>query len=97
MVLASAKWTSARSFTVMAPSSIPRKAGERVRTDRRDAVALARLLRTRELISVWVPTKAMNRSLTPCAPVLRRLRIRKFTRQHVRAFRLKHSRIFQRR
>jgi transposase len=38
--------------TVVAPSLIPRKPGDRVKTNRRDAVALARLLRAGELTPV---------------------------------------------
>jgi transposase len=41
--------------TVVAPSLIPTKPGDRVKTDRRDAAKLARLLRSGELTSVWVP------------------------------------------
>jgi transposase len=40
---------------VAAPSLIPRKPGERVKTDRRDALNLARLLRRGDLPPVWVP------------------------------------------
>lgn len=40
---------------VVAPSLIPKKAGERVKTDRRDALKLARWLRAGELTAVWVP------------------------------------------
>jgi len=40
---------------VVAPSLIPKKAGNRVKTDRRDALMLARLLRAGELTGVWVP------------------------------------------
>ena len=40
--------------TVVAPSLIPRKPGDRVKTNRRDAVALAKLLRAGELTPVWV-------------------------------------------
>ena len=40
---------------VVAPSLIPRKSGDRVKTDRRDAVQLARLLRSGDLTSVYVP------------------------------------------
>lgn len=40
---------------VVAPSLIPRKAGDRVKTDQRDAVTLARLLRSGDLTPVWVP------------------------------------------
>jgi len=41
--------------TVVAPALIPRRAGERVKTNRRDAVTLARLHRAGELTGVWVP------------------------------------------
>jgi transposase len=40
---------------VVAPSLIPSKPGERVKTNRRDAVNLAKLLRAGELVAVWVP------------------------------------------
>jgi transposase len=40
---------------VVAPSLIPKKAGERVKTDRRDALKLARYLRGGDLTAVWVP------------------------------------------
>ena len=41
--------------TVAAPSKIPRSTGDRVKTDRRDAERLARLLRLGELVAVRVP------------------------------------------
>ena len=41
--------------TVAAPSKIPRAPGDRVKTDRRDAERLARLLRLGELVAVRVP------------------------------------------
>lgn len=40
---------------VVAPSSIPKRAGDRVKTDRRDALMLARLARAGELAPVRVP------------------------------------------
>ena len=40
---------------VIAPTLIPMKAGDRVKTDRRDAIKLARLYRAGELTSVWIP------------------------------------------
>jgi transposase len=40
---------------VAAPSRIPRAPGERIKTDRRDALKLARLLRLDELVAVRVP------------------------------------------
>jgi transposase len=41
---------------VVAPSLIPKKPGDKVKTDRRDAVELARLLRSGDLTSVYVPS-----------------------------------------
>jgi len=43
---------------VISPSSMPRRPGDRVKTDRRDAQTLARLLRAGELVAVWVPDEA---------------------------------------
>jgi transposase len=40
---------------VIAPSKIPRKAGDRVKTDRRDALMLASLARAGELVAVTIP------------------------------------------
>jgi transposase len=43
---------------VIAPTLIPRKPGDRVKTDRRDAIMLARCFRAGELTAVWVPDQA---------------------------------------
>ena len=43
---------------VVAPSSIPKRSGERVKTDRRDALMLARLARANELTAIRVPDQA---------------------------------------
>lgn len=40
---------------VAAPSKIPKKPGDRVKTNRRDAMSLAKLLRCNELTAVWAP------------------------------------------
>jgi transposase len=40
---------------VVAPSLIPQKAGDRVKTNRRDAIQLARLMRSGDLTPVYVP------------------------------------------
>jgi transposase len=55
---------------------IPKRPGERVKTNRRDAVTLARLHRAGELTGVWVPnaTPEAVRDLVR-APVRRRPRI----------------------
>jgi transposase len=44
------------SCVVIAPSLVPTKAGDRVKTDRRDAEKLARCYRAGDLTPVWVPT-----------------------------------------
>ena len=41
---------------VIAPSLVPTRPGDRVKTDRRDAVKLARSYRAGDLTPVWVPT-----------------------------------------
>jgi transposase len=41
--------------SVVAPSLIPSRPGDRVKTNRRDATTLARLQRAGELTPVWVP------------------------------------------
>jgi transposase len=40
---------------VVAPSLVPKRPGDRVKTDTRDALALARLLRSGDLTPIWVP------------------------------------------
>lgn len=42
---------------VVAPSLIPRRPGDRIKTDRRDAINLAKLHRAGELTPVWVPAR----------------------------------------
>ena len=43
---------------VVAPTLVPTKAGDRVKTDRRDAEKLARSYRSGDLTAVWVPDAA---------------------------------------
>ena len=81
---------------VVAPSLIPRKPGDRVKTNRRDAVALAKLLRAGELTPVWVPDEgheAIRDLVRARAAAVETLRVH---RQQVSAFMLKHGRIFPR-
>jgi transposase len=42
---------------VVAPSLIPKRPGDHVKTNRRDALSLAKLLRADELTAVWVPDR----------------------------------------
>jgi transposase len=46
---------SGHECIVVAPSLIPKRPGDRVKTDRRDACSLAKLHRAGELTAVWVP------------------------------------------
>lgn len=46
------------SCVVIAPSLIPKRPGDRVKTDRRDAIQLAELLRGGYLTAIWVPDEA---------------------------------------
>jgi transposase len=82
--------------TVIAPSLIPRKPGDRVKTNRRDALSLARLLRAGELTSVWVPDEgheAMRDLVRARAAAVESLRVH---RQHISALMLKHGRVYPR-
>jgi transposase len=84
------------SCTVVAPSLVPRKPGDRVKTNRRDAVALAKLLRAGELTAVWVRDEgheAMRDPVRARAAAVETLRLH---RQQVSAFMLKHGRDFPR-
>jgi transposase len=79
---------------VVAPSLIPRRAGERVKTNRRDAQSLARLLRAGELTAVWVPdeTHEAVRDLVRTRAMAVEDYRRK--RQHVSAYLLRHGRSY---
>ena len=50
---------------VAAPSLIPKKPGDRVKTNRRDAVGLAKLSRAGELTAVWMPDERHVRAPVP--------------------------------
>lgn len=79
---------------VVAPSLIPKKAGDRVKNDRRDALSLARLHRAGELTGVWVPDHAQEalRDLTRCREDMKHLQ--RQARQRLSAFLLRHGRCF---
>ena len=80
--------------SVVAPSLIPRKPGERVKTNRRDAVTLARLFRAGELTPVWVPdavheaVRDLVRAREAASQDFRK------KRQQLLSFLLRHGRIF---
>ncbi len=79
---------------VVAPSLIPTRPGDHVKTNRRDAVSLARLHRAGELTAVWVPDAAheamrdLVRARTSAVEDLRR------ARQRLQGFVLRHDRVY---
>ena len=79
---------------VVAPSLIPRKAGERMKTDRRDALMLARLHRAGELTAVWVPGEEQEaiRDLTRAREDMKANERRAC--QQLGAFLLRHGRVY---
>jgi transposase len=81
--------------TVVATSLIPRKPGERIKTDRRDSEKLAVLHRSGNLTRVWVPDEAHEamRDLTR-ARVDASMQLMR-ARQQLLAFLLRHSRSYE--
>ena len=79
---------------VVAPSLIPKKAGDRVKTDRRDAKLLARLYRAGELTTVWIPGPEQEaiRDLTRAREDMKDLE--KKAKQRLGAFLLRHGYVY---
>lgn len=76
---------------VAAPSLIPKRPGDRVKTNRRDALSLVKLLRAGELTAVWVPDErheAMRDLTRAREAAVADLRSK---RQQVLAFLLRHE------
>jgi transposase len=79
---------------VIAPSLIPKRPGERVKTNRRDALTLARLHRAGELTTVWVPDpdhEAVRELVRAREAAMEDLREK---RQHLQSFLLRHGRVY---
>ena len=79
---------------VVAPSLIPVKPGDRVKTDRRDSESLARLHRAGELTAVWVPGPEQEavRDLTRAREDTKALE--RQAKQRLSAFLLRHGRLY---
>ena len=79
---------------VVAPSLIPVRPGERVKTDRRDSEKLSRLDRAGELTPVWVPDQEQEamRDLTRAREDMKGLE--RTTKQRLNAFLLRYGRIY---
>lgn len=80
--------------TVVAPGLIPKRATDRVKTDRRDALSLARLHRAGELTAVWVPGREQEaiRDLTRAREDIKG--IERKARQRLGAFLLRHGKSY---
>jgi transposase len=76
---------------VVAPSLIPKKAGDRVKTDRRDALQLARLMRAGDLTPVYVPKVEEEAIRDLCRAREDVLRDLKAAKLRLKAFLLRHD------
>lgn len=77
---------------VVAPALVPAKAGDRVKTDRKDALRLAKFLRSGDLTEVFVPeesTEAMRDLERARDDAVKATRV---ARHHVNTFLLRHGR-----
>jgi transposase len=79
---------------VAAPPLIPVKAGDRVKTDCRDAVMLAKLHRVGELIAVWVPDDAHEAMRDLIRARATAVRVLSKARQHLQGFLLRNGRVY---
>jgi transposase len=81
---------------VVAPSLIPRKPGDRIKTDRRDAINLAKLHRAGELTPVWVPDPAHEAIRDLVRARLAAVRSLRQARQQLTSFLLRHGHHYHR-
>lgn len=79
---------------VVAPSLIPIKTGDRVKTDRRDATTLAKLHRAGELTPVWVPDAAHEAMRDLIRARATAVRVLGKARQHLQGFLLRHDKVY---
>lgn len=76
---------------VVAPSLIPKKAGDKVKTDKRDAVQLARLFRAGELTPVYVPDREDEAIRDLSRAREDTMLVQKSARQRLKSFLLRHD------
>ena len=77
---------------IVAPSLIPRRAGDRLKNDRRDCCRLAELWRAGELKAIWVPDEAHEAVRDLCRAREDAVQMRLRARQQLKAFLLRHDR-----
>src|SRR6201996_7511625 len=88
--------TAGQECVVVAPSLIPRKPGERIKTDRRDANNLAKLHRAGELTPVWVPDPAHEAIRDLVRARQAAVRTVRHARQQLSGFLLRHGHHYNR-
>jgi transposase len=76
---------------VVAPSLIPKRPGDKVKTDKRDAVQLARLLRAGELTPVYVPNREDEAIRYLSRAREDTMLVQKSARQRLKSFLLRHD------
>ena len=81
---------------VVAPSLVPRRPGERIKTDRRDAANLARLHRAGELTPVWIPDQAHEAARDLVRARQAAVRALRQARQQLSGFLLRHGHHYNR-
>ncbi len=81
--------------SVVAPSLIPSRPGDRVKTDRRDSESLSRFHRAGELTPVWVPDQEQEaiRDLTRAREDMKAME--RQSRQRLNAFLLRHGKVYE--
>lgn len=80
---------------VVSPAQTPRKPGDRIKTDRRDAIILARLSRAGQLTPVWVPDETHEAMRDPIRLRQAMVKDLRATRLRVKSFLLRHGRVFK--
>jgi transposase len=80
----------------VAPSLIPRRPGDRIKTDRRDSINLAKLHRAGELTPVWVPDQAHEAIRDLVRARLAAVRTLRTARQQLSGFLLRHDHHYNR-
>jgi transposase len=81
---------------VVAPSLIPRRPGDRIKTDRRDAINLAKLHRAGELTTVWIPDQTHEAIRDLVRARLAAVRALRQARQRLSGFLLRHGHHYHR-
>ncbi len=76
---------------VVAPSLIPKRPGDKVKTDKRDAAQLARLLRAGELTPVYVPNREDEAIRDLSRAREDTMLVQKSARQRLKSFLLRHD------